>query len=550
MRSSAKHLWSDESGAIAAVYALALPVLIVCGGVAFDYARLATMDSELQNAADQAALAAASQLDGKAGATQRASNAAQATSAGLVKNETRFANDGAGSTISVPTIRFLKCSTTACTDARAAGNLSAALMTEVVRDDTISTDDVQATFVEVTVDDRIAKYALTPIVGLLSSGNIDASAVAGLGAAICKVPPVMLCNPSEPSTNTDEFLAFTATPGTGMKLITGNADAPGNFGWLESGVDDGGANGANALKAALGYNTPPGECQPTTGVTTKTGMSTSVLSAFNTRFDVYANGANDCPSQFGGVCSPSRNSRKDLVCSTDNDSSTTCKGGWEEPKSPIKSYRPTTPVALDPATSVYPDIMGYPRDLCHAVKTVDQTCSTMGSGTWDRDAYFRVNYGWTSATDWQAGTGLSASATRYAVYNWEIANKTVNVSGVGNRGIDVPQRPANKTAAFGSPATGVSGITPGGTNVDRRRMSIAVINCEALEVKGKTTNVPVPTWLDVFLVEPAFQRGAGGPNQYTDQKEVYVEVIGPADPGSGGATAGQVTRRDVPYLVE
>ena len=102
MRSSAKRLWSDQSGAIAAVYALALPALIAAGGIAFDYARLAAMDTELQNAADQAALAAATQLDGREGAIARARSAAQASFASAASeyvNETRVANDGEGRAI-------------------------------------------------------------------------------------------------------------------------------------------------------------------------------------------------------------------------------------------------------------------------------------------------------------------------------------------------------------------------------------------------------------------------------------------------------------------
>ena len=52
-----------ERAAIAPTVALSLFGLIAAGGLAFDYARLAAMDTELQNAADQAALAAATQLD-------------------------------------------------------------------------------------------------------------------------------------------------------------------------------------------------------------------------------------------------------------------------------------------------------------------------------------------------------------------------------------------------------------------------------------------------------------------------------------------------------
>ncbi len=74
-----------------------------------------------------------------------------------------------------------------------------------------------------------------------------------------------------------------------------------------------------------------------------------------------------------------------------------------------------------------------------------------------------------------------------------------------------------------------------------------MLNCRALVLHGKTVKAPVANWLDSFLVEPAFQRGDRGPaTMYTDQKEVYVEVIGSTTIGSGNA---QIVRRDVPYLI-
>ena len=74
--SSGRGFWLNDSGATAALYALALPALVAVAGVGFDYARLAGMDSELQNAADQAALAGVAQLDGKTNACARAAAAA------------------------------------------------------------------------------------------------------------------------------------------------------------------------------------------------------------------------------------------------------------------------------------------------------------------------------------------------------------------------------------------------------------------------------------------------------------------------------------------
>ncbi len=181
--------------------------------------------------------------------------------------------------------------------------------------------------------------------------------------------------------------------------------------------------------------------------------------------------------------------------------------------------------------------MGYPKDLCHAVLKANNTCATAGNGVWDRDAYFRINYGWDHAT-WVSKPGLSDTSTRFDVYRWEINNP--NNAG---QGIDTPKIISNSEAAFSRAATGrASASTP-----DRRRITIAVLNCRALVLHGKTVNAPVANWLDSFLVEPAFQRGGGGPaTMYTDQKEVYVEVIGSTTIGSGNA---QIVRRDVPYLI-
>ena len=58
-----RELWRHDKAAVAPTVALSLFGLVAAGGLAFDYARVAAMDTELQAAADQAALAAATQLD-------------------------------------------------------------------------------------------------------------------------------------------------------------------------------------------------------------------------------------------------------------------------------------------------------------------------------------------------------------------------------------------------------------------------------------------------------------------------------------------------------
>jgi len=518
MSGGGKGLLQSTGGAVAPTVALSLFGLIAAGGIAFDYARLVGMDTELQGAADQAALAAAGQLDGKTGACARAARAAST----LLTNNTRFANDGLGLAATV-------ANESACD---ATGNIR--FFSDKAKT-TAANADANAKFVEVRVNGRTANYALTPIVRAFSSGQINAIAFAGLANAICKVPPVMICNPFEPIGNSNINYPFDANAlaGVGIKLIAGNSSAPGNFGFLETNF----GSGASNLAKALGYNSPPGDCAPVDGVTTKPGLTASVMDALNTRFDLDTNGASTCPA--GGTCSPSANVRKDLI--KGNSCGTSGNQGWQESPNP---YRPATAA---PLSSNYPDIMGHPRDLCHAISndlsdSVAAGCTTgggrVGNGQWDRNAYFSVNYGWNSS-QWQAQTGLSPNATRYQVYNWELANPTISNM----------DQPIGGKDGYSYPVCRGSGITPGGTNVDRRRISAAVVNCQAAGVNGATSNVSVLKWVDLFLVEPSYQRRRGN-TVVTEASDVYVELIGETSVGGSGSTAAQVVARSVPYLIE
>jgi hypothetical protein len=65
----------------------------------------------------------------------------------------------------------------------------------------------------------------------------------------------------------------------------------------------------------------------------------------------------------------------------------------------------------------------------------------------------------------------------------------------------------------------------------------------ANSVNGNSTNVPVTKWVDVFLVEPSYNRAR------TSAGDVYVEIQGETTVAGGGSAAAQTIRRDVPYLV-
>jgi hypothetical protein len=146
-------------------------------------------------------------------------------------------------------------------------------------------------------------------------------------------------------------------------------------------------------------------------------------------------------------------------------------------------------------------------------------------------------------TSWLTATNSPhdlAHLTRYDVYRWELTN--------GASRINTPRAVGANTTAYGAPicwsGTPTGGITPGGSNVDRRRISAAIVNCDQNSVNGSSTNVPVVKWVELFLVEPSVARAR------TSAGDIYVEIIGETSNGNAGGTAGQVVRKDVPYLIE
>ena len=551
MRRLARSLLRNRDGAVAPTIALSLVGLIAAGGVAFDYARLASLDTELQDAADQAALAGATQLDGKADAATRAIAAAQ----GLLANESRFGNDSCGVTIETGV------SNAACTAGGATSRVRITFFPTKAdaEADTngfvgTATNGVSAKFIKVEVAERRARYALTPIAAAFASGSLGAEATAGLGSAICKIPPLMMCNPQETSTNKDFDAA--AYKGIGIQLVEGGgggaAWAPGNFGYLQTGL----GSGASVLEYALGANTPPGNCLATDGVTTKPGESTSVTDAINTRFDIYENGlTNSCT---GSTCAPSNNVRKDVVrpAGSTNFGYQTGNDPWDLPD---VQYLPADTGTYPPP---YPHSMGMPRDKCHSVDPQNCTNGRIGNGVWDRDLYFFVNHGTEYSTS-VAGTpdanwktipsllsyGLAngytaatiANITRYDVYRWEIQANSLNsynfvAPAKGKGGTDTFYNyPAPQSAA---------GLAAGPNQPDRRMISMAVINCAEQDVHGQAKNVPVAKWVDLFIVEPSLARPR------TSQGDIYVEVVRETSSGGSAPTAPQVVKRDVPYLVK
>jgi Flp pilus assembly protein TadG len=551
MPCSAGTLYRNADGTVAPTIALALFALVAAGGVAFDYARLATMHTELQQAADQAALAAASQLDGGSGACARAAAAA----ANLLNNETYFASYGSGRTASVT-------NESAC-DATGVIKFYADYNQTTDTPGTAATDDATAKYVIVTLDGRQANYALTPIVGAFSSGTIAATAVATLGSgSICKIPPLMICNPAE-TTGPGAVLTFDPDTykGRGLKLEAGGggAWAPGNYGYLDFG------NGAPTVEQAMGSNVDNNPCVDASTVATKPGNTASAPTGINVRFDMFENGLIAYCAASTGNCSPAVNVIKDVAhpqfhagtppdetAEASNPGADNCK--YANGSDPWELAPSTSRYLPDPATNQQagadPAIMGSPRDICHAVST-DGTCggsgvhSRFGDGDWDRNLYFKVNYGTTGTgwqnlawlTSWAAANGVTtaqlATISRYNVYRAEAAAITNNTLKKADN-TDAKRRLAFSTT-HGSNTVDMYGYanarcaTPqaaSATVKDRRVLTAAVVNCIAGNVQGSTHIAPI-AWIDTFLVEPSINRDRTGADQ------IYVEIIGGATKPDG-----------------
>lgn len=543
-------LLRSTSGAVAPTVALSLFGLIAAGGIAFDYARMASMNTELQNAADHAALAAATQLNGKTGACDRA----RAAAVGMISNQTLMANDSKG--ISVTITQGSGC---------AASSTDGVRLYQDITHTTAATTDANAKYVMVVVDSRTANFALTPIVGAFSS-SMTATAFAGLNQAICRVPPVMLCNPEE---STDPDFTTANYIGKGIRLISndgGGNYGPGNFGFLATNA----GSGASVLSQEIGASTVPGDCVAENGVTTDPGNMISVRDALNTRFGIYNSVNNACGSS-GTSCPPSANIRQDLVLRGKLKSGTYTYGssisnlgftsnsgstpGWEEATNPYPGSANITSTGTNYHALSQTEInaiapMGYPEDMCHAFKSDGTGACTnglIGDGNWDRYAYFNSNSrNYSSITSTAAmntfltNTFGTTTPTRYQVYKWEMANASSQLNS---------QSAGTGLASYGNPANlsaEPTGITPSTTTIDRRILTVAVINCSAQSLNGKTTDVQVQKWIDIFLVQPSEPRVTG---VRTSNSDVYVEVISE----TGNATnsgAVQLVEKSVPYLIE
>jgi Flp pilus assembly protein TadG len=518
MRASWRRLRKHKRGAVAPTVALSLFALFGMGGIAFDYAHLADLDTELQNAADQAALAAATQLDGSNGARARATAAAQS----LLNNSTLFASDASGVTgdprkVTITTVEFFQ-SYNESTDAYGA----------------VATDDSGAKVVQVSVGGRRANYALTPVVGVFTSGTVNAQALASLASSVCKVPPLMMCQPGA-----GDFPLVTDI-GKGLLLQPGpnvGAWGPGDYGYLDF------ADGASGLSTNLGRNSEHAGCvDMSAGIPTEPGNKASVTDALNSRFDLYPSAQNTCTPANGDFC-PAENTGKDLTRTEESE--------VDGPEGlPLGPGNPgcNAPGAKMLNTSNATDRFGFvqgtvakglPRDDCHKTGTCGGN-GKYGDGNWDRAAYFASVHPSDSVSTVATSLGkTSTTLTRYDVYKWELAAKATRLATKATLNI-IPMTYKKKgntgtgtytytnQCTYPQPVSGTA-VVPSSTQKDRRILTAAAVDCTGLNGKS---DVIVKQWVDVFMVEPSLTRTTP---YATGKEQIYVEIVSVAKLPNGNS---------------
>lgn len=362
---SARH---RERGAYLVMMALLLAVLIGFGALAIDLGRVMVLRSEMQNAADAAAIAAAAELRGDIGAQGRAATAAS----NLLQHDSKFAE--VANLLGVNVSLEFFCAIRAkydpaddeveefCSSGYDANGYS------------VATSDAESHYVRVTLaangdgEAYSVRLAFLPVLGGDDdSVGLTATATGGRNFYMCAFPPVMLCNPFEISGGNfkDEM-----TRGGQIILKQQGSEqwAPGNFAFMQPDNDPGG--GAPEIATYLADASATGCRAPL--LTTSTGsMTNQTTNGLNTRLGIYAN--------------PGFN-------------------------------QPDDSVAYPPA----PNVMQFTAPFHdQAWRSEDPR---FGTGDWDRELYFSTHHP-VRPTGWD-------TMTRWDIYNWEIDSGSIPAAGV------------------------------------------------------------------------------------------------------------------------
>ncbi len=470
--------WRDERGIALILVSIMLPAIVGFALLAIDMSRANNLHNDLQKAADAFALAAAAELDGQSDAHTRAELAL----ATLVDNTHRFSTTNTQTPLTSDNISWVFLKNIPANDATFL-NPTTGVDGNGVNHKSSGPDETRFILVNVNPTDFASIFPASFLTNDVNSNamEIGATAVAGFGSSVCEYTPMFICNPYNDMDKLAEAMGGDERDMMILKKQNGGNNAqygPGNYGFLKT--PDG--SGATPDITEMFASTRPEICYAQNGVETSPGNVPPVNDGINVRFDIYPNGNQYDPA----IYPPAPNVIKGMSVK---------KSG--------KNCSYETPKGAD--ASKY---MAMPRDTCLIGGTCAATGSDrLGDGAWNRSAYWSVNH---PSTAWPGE--LSANASRYQVYQWEVGHPT-------SHGTEATQPQCN------SPTT----------DVRRRLIYVAVIDCKANPVGGGSTAVPVEAFASFFLTEPA-----GGP----PNADIYGEIVDITTFGNG-QTLANFQRDDV-----
>ena len=245
----------SHHGSIVIFFVIMLPILLATMGLALDVGKFYIVKSELQNAADACALAAAYELDGTSTQFTRANTAGLNLAA---KNKVLFQNDLAGAKVLF--------STTANGGYSLAGAAPA-----------------NASFVRCEVDKPDVSYWFIQLLqNFAPIAPIEAFAVANNvpGQSTCAIPIAVCSSDLPPGAAVGTWITGILAPNSGNKDSTLN----GHFKWVDFTQ---GGGGANELAEILSGELPGGCNLPSNDLYIGTpGFKASLRDDYNTRFGI------------------------------------------------------------------------------------------------------------------------------------------------------------------------------------------------------------------------------------------------------------------------
>lgn len=259
---------ADRSGAVALYVGMVSALLIGAGAVVFDIGRVEIVKTQMQNAADAAALAAAVHLDGLDGARARAQVVAQNAASQQSLIDVGAVANGNSADIVVNSVDFYS----AYTPSKVA-----------------ATSDADAAFVEVTIAPRDVSLFMEPVLSLISgnpaqqSTHVVSTSVATTAPIICNAPPLMMCDPLESTPPINLALAANAGRQVNIKEGPGGVPgAPGEFGMLCLPDGDCGASALGKALAAVQQQ----KCMSADVETAPGSKTVQIQNGMNARFDL------------------------------------------------------------------------------------------------------------------------------------------------------------------------------------------------------------------------------------------------------------------------